>query len=391
MMHQIILMAFFRNITLLILLSICSCKTDKKENTVLHNQKTETIIINYAKGFTIEKQVTGVTIIKITSPWPNAEASFTYALVPKKIQATVSLNKDDYDAIVTTPVERIIVTSTTHIPALEALGAENRLIGFPNTNFISSPKTRKLINNGKVTELGVNESLNTEMVIAANPDLVIGFGIDNQNKTYNTLQRSGIPVVYNGDWTEETPLGKAEWIKFFAPFFQAEEKATDVFNDIVTSYNNTKLLAKKAQQQPTVITGGLFKDVWHVAGGKSWMAQFLIDAHTNYLWADTKETGGIGLSVESVFDTGGKAEFWISPSNSKSYVELGTKNQHYKQFEAFKNKKIYTNTLSKGETDGLIFFELAPNRPDLVLKDLIHIFHPELMPDHSLMFFKPLQ
>lgn len=371
-------------------MAFTACKQNKKE-TIPKTETVEKTEIKYAKGFLIDKLASGVTKITITSPWPSAENAFTYALVPKEKEAIITLNKDEYDAIISVPIERIIVTSTTHIPALEALDVENKLIGFPNTDFISSTKTRKNIDEGKIKELGVNESLNTEMVIALQPDVVVGFGIDGNNKTYNTLQRSNINVVYNGDWMEESPLGKAEWIKFFAPFFNAEAKAEEVFNEIETAYKNTKALAQKATSRPTVLTGGLFNDVWHVAGGKSWMAQFLKDANTNYLWATNQETGGVGLSLESVFEKGKKADFWISPSSSSSYAELKSKSEHYSQFDAFKNRKIFTNTLSKGETGGLLFFELAPNRPDLVLQDLIHIFHPSLLPEHTLVFFKPLQ
>ncbi len=370
---------------------LASCKEKTPQPLPTTTVKPSKTDLNYAKGFTIEKQANGITILKITSPWPKAESAFTYALVPKEKVATITLNKDDYDAIVTIPVQKLVVTSTTHIPALEALGVLDKLVGFPNTDYISSPNARTLIKEGKIEELGTNESINTEMVIALNPDVVVGFGIDNNNKTYSTLQRSNIPVIFNGDWTEETPLGKAEWIKFFAPFFVTEIKADSIFKTIETSYNQAKTLAIKSKKKPSILTGGLYKDLWHVAGGKSWMAQFIKDANANYLWNDLQETGGIGLSIESVFDKANKADFWISPSSNNSYKQLNEASEHYKKFDAFKNKKIYTTTLSKGETGGMIFFELAPNRPDIVLKDLIHIFHPEVLPNYNPVFFKPLQ
>ncbi|WP_435313651.1 ABC transporter substrate-binding protein [Cellulophaga fucicola] len=385
-------MKIFKTFFLSCFILLAACKENKPAPLPTSlKQEVNTIPLTYAKGFSIEKQENGVTILKITSPWPKAESAFTYALVPKEKAASITLNKDDYDAIVSVPVERIVVTSTTHIPALESLGVLDKLVGFPNTDYISSPNARTLINKGKIEELGVNQSLNTEMVIALNPEVVVGFGIDNNNKTYSTLQRSNIPVVFNGDWTEETPLGKAEWIKFFAPFFNTEAKADSIFKTIETNYNQAKELAKKSSNRPSVLTGGLYKDLWHVAGGKSWMAQFLKDANSNYLWSDLEETGGIGLSVESVFDKAGKADFWISPSNNSSYKEVAASSEHYTQFNAYKNKKIYTITLSKGETGGVLFFELAPNRPDLVLKDLISIFHPDVLPDYKTTFFKPLQ
>lgn len=380
---------------LLLIFVFFGCKEEKKEalqtETLLTEKVLERNTISYAKGFSIEKSSNGVTIIKLCSPWLNSETSFTYALVPKEILPKITLNKNNYDAIIATPIERIIVTSTTHIPALDILGVENTLVGFPKTGLISNKKTRKRIDLGDVVELGHNENLNTEVVMSLQPDMVVGFGINNQNKAYETLIRSNIPVVYNGDWIEETPLGKAEWIKFFAAFYHKEKEAELFFNAIEKSYNETKKLALKANSKPSVLTGGLYKDVWHVAGGNSWMARFLKDAQTNYLWQDSNETGGLALSIESVLATAEKADFWLNPSMLTSYETMKITNRHYQKFDAFSNRKVYSNTIKKGSTGGLLFYELAPQRPELVLKDLISIFHPELLPEHELLFFQPLK
>jgi iron complex transport system substrate-binding protein len=378
--------AFF----LLSALLIVSCKEEKKE-VIPRVEKAEKVDIRHARGFSVSRSASGLTIIEITSPWPNAENAFTYALIPREILPFTTLNSDEYDAIVTIPVERLVVTSTTHIPALEALGVGAKLVGFPDAKYISSKATRARIDAGQLKDLGSNESINTEMTIALNPEVVIGFSIDNQNKAYETLQRSNIPVVYNGDWTEETPLGKAEWIKFFAPFFGLEKKADSIFNDIETSYNAVMTIASDTNQKPTVLSGALYKDVWYLPGGNSWAAQFLKDANVHYLWEDTTETGSLSLSLESVFDTAKSADYWISPSQFISYDEMLAANRHYEQFEAFQTKKVYTFARTTGETGGLLYYELGPNRPDLVLKDLVHIFHPGLLPDHETFFFKPLR
>lgn len=150
-------------------------------------------------------------------------------------------------------------------------------------------------------------------------------------------------------------------------------------------------MAKKAKSRPTVLTGGLYKDVWYVAGGNSWMAQFLKDANADYLWSNTEETGSIGLSLESVLENAQDAEYWFNPSAETKYSELTEANPHYQQFSAFTNKKVYSNAIEKGETGGLIFYELAPHRPDIVLMDFIKIVHPELLPEHQLQFIKPIK
>ncbi len=367
-----------------------SCKETSKE-TGSQTVFRDATKITYAKGFSITTLASGVTVIHVSSPWPNAQRTFTYALVPKEKFNSIPANTAQYDAVIPIPVQHIVVTSTTHIPALEALGVTDRLVGFPGTKYISSVTTRKRINAGLVEELGQNETLNTELVLALNPDLLVGFGIENQNKVYETLKKADIPVVYNGDWTEETPLGKSEWIKFFAPFFGLEKKADSIFETIETAYKASKKLAKSARTYPSVLSGAMYKDVWYMPGGGSWAAQFMSDANAHYLWKDSRETGSLSLSLESVLQRGKEADFWIAPSQFTSYSEMENSSSHYMEFAAYKAKKIYTYAGTTGATGGLLYYELAPNRPDLVLQDLIHIFHPELLPDHELFFFKPLK
>lgn len=377
----------------LLMIGLFACKNSESKDGISSVELLENIesTITHAKGFEVHKTRDGITVITVNSPWPGADKSFTYALVPKEKMAEVIIDSFLFDAVIPVPIENLVVTSTTHIPALEALEVGDRLSGFPGTDYISSEYTRRRVAEDKVINLGNNEMMNTEMTLRLKPELVIGFSISSENKAYETLKRSGIPVVYNGDWTEQTPLGKAEWIKFFAPFFQMEEKAEILFDSIANAYQQAKELAKKGNTIPTVMSGALYKDVWYAPGGKSWAAQFIEDANALYLWEETEETGSLSLSLESVLAKATNAEYWVSPSQYTSYTELEKANSHYLQFNPLKNKKIYTYARSKGETGGLIFFELGPNRPDLILKDLIHIFHPEVLPEHKLFFFKPLQ
>ncbi len=379
-----------RLIPITILFFILACKSDKKSPQSKSEQPAE-LQISHASGFSISNFDSGIKRIEVTSPWPNSDDTFSYALIPRdRIELAQSL-PFDANAIIPIPVERVIVTSTTHIPALEALGVEHSLIGFPETRYISSAKTRQRIEQGKVAELGSNESLNTEITIALEPDLVVGFGIDNQNRAYGSIQSTGIPVVYNGDWTEESPLGKAEWIKFFAPFFDLETKANSIFNAIESDYLESVKLAKSVQTSPSVLSGALYKDIWYLPAGDSWAAKFMKDANANYLWEHTEGTGSLSLSLETVLSEANNADIWISPSQYSSYTEMEDANEHYLVFRAFKERKVYTFARTKGETGGLLYYELAPNRPDLVLRDLIHIFHPQLLPEHQPYFFKPLE
>ncbi|WP_438711773.1 ABC transporter substrate-binding protein [Aquimarina muelleri] len=369
----------------LFLLSI-SCKKKEENSDPLTAMYLSAQKIEYATGFTIQNYK-DYKKIKVTTPWPDAKQDLTYILYPK------GTKKPFYSAnsiFIEVPIERVVVTSTTDIPMLEYMNLENHLVGFPHTNYISSEKTRALIDKGKIKELGKEYDLNTEVVLELSPEVIIGFSATGDTKAYDLIQKTGIPVVMNGSWMEKHPLGRAEWIKFIAAFFGKETIAEDIFQNIKKEYNRAVTLAENVKKSPTVLSGSMFKDIWYVPGGNSFMAQFLKDANTTYLWADNNHSGSLTLNFESVLEKGQNAELWIGVGNSKSLEELKEKNLRYEAFDAFKNKNVYSYSLKTGAKEGLIYYELGPMRPDLILKDIIKIVHPELLIDYEPYFFKKL-
>ncbi|MDT0643304.1 ABC transporter substrate-binding protein [Zunongwangia sp. F363] len=372
---------------LLLLITLSACKNPEKKEKSSYLSEGEKLEINYATGFEIEN-FEHYTIVEVKTPWPNAEENFRYLLAEEDAKIPAGL---EYDQKVKIPVEQIVVTSTTHIPALETLEVESSLKGFPGLDFISSEKTRKLIDAGEIKELGKNEDLNTEVLIDLQPDVVIGFAINGNNTAFETIRKTGIPVVYNGDWTEESPLGKAEWIKFFGAFFNKNQEAEIIFNQITTTYKEATELASTARESPEVLSGSMYKDQWYMPYGNSWTARFIKDANANYVYAETEGSGSMALSFESVLAEAQDADYWISAGQFTSYKELFADSQHYRQFEAVKNNNVYSVSLVKGATGGVVYYELGPQRPDLVLKDLISIFHPDLMPAYQRTFFKALE
>ena len=374
---------------LLIIFFVFSCKNEAAKE-VLKTVEGIQLEIKYAKGFSVTKYKT-YKVLDIKNPWPKSEKNYRYVLISKENASKTTFLKDEYDGIIIKPIKKIVVTSTTHIPALELLNVENTLVGFPGSDYISSEKTRTNIDNENVRELGKNEGINTEVLLELNPDLVIGFGIDGNNKTFETIKKSGIPVIYNGDWVEDSPLAKAEWIKFFGTLYNKEKEADSVFNVIEKNYLKAKLLAKQVKNQPTILSGALSKDVWHLPNGTSTEAQLLKDANVNYLWSDTKGTGSLKLNFETVFNKAKDADIWLSPSYYSSFKALKNGSEHHAGFSAFKNKNIYTFSNTTGKTGGVLYYELGISRPDLVLKDIIKICYPELLKDYEPYFFKPLK
>lgn len=364
---------------------IVSCKQEQKSTAEFSSRKE--VEISHAEGFEITNYP-DFSIITVTEAFPDSDKTYHYALVNEGKKLPDSIKAD---AVVTIPVKSIVVTSTTHIPSLEMLGVENTLKGFPNLDYISSEKTRELIDAGKIKDLGQNESINTETTINLDPNVVVSFGVEGENKALASLGRAGIPVVYNGDWVEPSPLGKAEWIKFFAAFYDKQEMADSIFNSIVANYDEIKQKVTKTSEKPTVLSGAMFKDVWYMPRGNSWAAQLITDAHGDYLYKETSGTGSLSLSLEEVLDTAQQADFWIAPNAFESYSALENANAVYSKFRAFQEQKVYGFGAKKGATGGMLYYEIAPNRPDWALNDIANILHPGLFPDYKPHFYSPLE
>ena len=357
----------------------CNSNTNKNRKKYIESKTS----VKYAKGFDIQYFDTIIKLI-INKPYQGANSQHEYILVRNRFETpTLKVTKN----IIQIPVKKVIATSTTHIPMIEALEEENSLIGFPNTNYISSKKTRKLIDKGVIQEIGMDANLNTEIVIDLNPDLIIGFSVNGTNKSLETLKRAGIPIIYNGAWLEETPLGRAEWLKFFGVLYDKKEMADSIFNEIEKNYLEIKSIASKKDQKPTILSGAMFKDVWNIPAGDSFMAHFFKDANTNYLWKDTKGTGSLQLNFENILDTGQQADLWIGPGSFTTKEDLFNSNPHYANFKAFKSGNIYTFSKKKGATGGIVYYELGALRPDLILKDIIKISYPDLLKNEPFSFF----
>ena len=204
------------------------------------------------------------------------------------------------------------------------------------------------------------------------------------------MKKNGIPVVYNGDWLEDSPLGRAEWIKFFGALFNKDEQADSIFRDIESKYLEAKKIALQSQSRPTIMSGVLYKDKWNLPAGESFTAQLYKDANTNYLWKSSKGQGSLVLSFESVFEKAENADYWIGSGYYTTLTELATANEHYQEFKTYKTGEIYSFSKRRSENGGVEYFEFGPMQPHLVLKDLVKVVHPELLPDYQPYFLQKL-
>lgn len=345
----------------ILIIAGCTPPQEKEQSTgrALNTQ------VKFAKKFAVEENA-----IIVKEPWPGAVAPISYAL--------------------DTPPQRVVVTSTTHLAYLEMLGVEDRIVGFPSTQYITSPVIRKLVDDGKITDLGPDGSMNLELLISLAPDAVFAFDMGSESTTLDKIEESGIPVFYNADFLETSSLGRAEWIKFFGAFFNKEKEADSIFTSIVQRYDSLKTLAADAQNQPSIVSGVMYGDTWFLPGGQNWAAEFYRDAGGRYLWENDSTSGWLEISFESVFEKASEADFWIGTSTFNTKKELAGQDTRYTHFKAFKVDEVYNYNKRLGPTGGYDFFESAYTRPDRVLADLIFILHPELLPDYDTYYFQKL-
>lgn len=366
---------------LIILLNSCS-KSKGPIDVQVSNLEPKTSI-KYAKGFDIQIH-NGFKKLIIKSPYPDAEQYQEFILVSNKERDFDAKNK------IYIPVQKVVATSTTHIPMIEILGETNTLIGFPNTDYISSKKTNARVDKNLIKDLGNEQDFNTEVLLSIQPDVMVAFSMGKSSKLYNNIEQNGIPVIFNGDWLEATPLGRAEWIKFFGALYGKEKEADSIFNNIESQYLEAKKIALRAKTKPKIMSGVLYKDKWNLPAGESFTAALYKDANTSYIWSESNGQGSIILSFESVFEKAEQADYWIGSGYYTALDELGSANPHYKQFKSFKSGEIYSFSKRRSENGGVEYFELGPLQPHIVLKDLIKVTHPELIPDYEPYYLQKL-
>lgn len=345
---------------------------------------TQAQTIHYAKGFKISK-VGASNLMEVTYPYKGATSGYKYLLVKKG--TTVPKHDSDVQVIMV-PIERIVCTSTTHIPLLDYLDLSEKLVGFPSTDYISSEKTRKLVDAGKIEELGAEKGMNIEKLAVLKPEAVMSYTMTANLGQLKKVQELGIPVILNAEYLEEHPLGRAEWIKFMAAFFDKEKEADAVFSTIEKNYLETKKLVASVEKKPTVLSGVLYGDTWFMPGGQNYAAKLINDAGARYLWSADSTKGSLQLSFESVYEKAHAADLWIGVASFSTLEEIKNADERYTKFNPWQIKQVYSYNARKGAKGGSEFLELGYLRPDIILKDLVKIAHPELLPGYELYFHK---
>lgn len=378
-----------RNIAVLfVIIAVFGCRKSETGSKPLDAfAQSNEVQLSYATGFKITYDGKN-KLIEVMHPYQGATSGYRYLLVPKG-EATPEHGSDV--KVVSVPLTSIVCTSTSHLPLLDYLDETDRLIGFPSTDYVSSERIRKRIDEGLVVDLGIDKGINLEQLAVLKPDLVMAYSMNSDYGQFKKMEELGLPVVINAEYLEKHPLGRAEWIKFMAAFFDKEQMADSVFKKIEQSYLETQQLVASKGNGPTVLSGIVYGNVWFLPGGQNYAAKILKDAGCNYLWGEDTSNGFLEFSFESVYEKAHDADLWIGVGSASSLRDIEAMDHRYTRFKPYQEKKIYTYDARKGAKGGSEFLELGYLRPDLILNDLVKIAYPDLLPEHELYFHKKLE
>ncbi|MDR1582553.1 MAG: ABC transporter substrate-binding protein [Prevotellaceae bacterium] len=364
----------------LLLFLIFACGTKPKYNK--QSEKHEIYKPKYAHGFSLYRSG-DTTVLKVTNPWQFAsDVEFNYILTSNASPNVLNEIK--------IPVTKAVCMSTTHVAFISALGKTASISGVSGLRHVSDSAVIAMGKENMVVDVGYDSNLSYELIFSLMPDVVFAYGIQGEffaiEKKLNEL---GIKVVYFGEYMENTPLGKAEWIVAMSAFFDELLYAKKIFEQIETNYINAKKMLTNIEYKPVVMFNVPYKDSWYLPGTESYMVKFINDAGAEYIYPDNKGRNSYPMSIEKAYSIAQTADFWLIGNSSKSLADLKNIDPRMSEIPAFKNKKIYNSNL-RTNNYGDDFWESGIVNPDIILKDLIKILHPKLIPEHKLYYYRHL-
>ncbi|MBN1598989.1 MAG: ABC transporter substrate-binding protein [Bacteroidales bacterium] len=362
-------------LSILIIPIFISCISDNKNlNSDAHLLAGESTV-RYAKGFDIIDYGKFKYVV-VKDPWKKAENLFSY-IISDHLQSDEEI-PDTADFFVNLPVEDVAVMSSSGIGMLCILDERDLIGSATNPELIYDSVLYQRHKRGNIIDLGETNQFNIEYIIDNSPDLVFKYIYGSVEAKDIIIKNAGIPVAYNLEYMETHPLGRAEWLKYTAAFFNKLDLADSIFRQIEENYKQISEPAKNKKVKPSVLDGSIYNGVWYAAGGKSYQAILYEDAGADYYWKDNNETGSNAISFEYVIENQLEADYWIGASTG-NMAELLNIESRYKFLKSFRNNNVFHYGERINPSGGLDYFESGVVRPDIVLKDLISIFHPDLV------------
>jgi iron complex transport system substrate-binding protein len=352
----------------------------------------------FSKGWQVEYH-NHYKVVDVTTPWPGATDADAFRYVLVECGTPVP---EGYDgaAVIEIPAGKVIALGSSYIPQLKELGVLDELVGVDSFAFYNTPEVVDRIAAGDLIEVGGGSAVNVEAVLNAEPGLVLTFGSGSPDyDAHPALAASGVPVVVASDYIEVTPLGQAEWIKFTSLFYNREAQANEVFDAKVAEYDRlVELTASLSDdEKPLVLWNSYssFSNEWFIPGTESFAATYVNDAGGTLVLSDDPLLQGnnnaLPFDFEVVYAAGLDADVWMPGAfGVQTLDDLVAQDERYADFAAVRNGAVYNYDARVNVNGGNDYFENGIANPQDVLADLIRMFHPDLLPDHDLIYFRQL-
>lgn len=392
----------------LVALLVVACQGGKTAS----GEEGDTLQMKYAELLTIVKHNDGAyTEAIIENPWKKGTTLHKYILVPKgkKGDETVARLKDDirenatlqmgsHCDIVRTPLESNVVFTAPHCQLMYELGCKNAITGVCDKDYINIPdiKERVKLSDGKastsdtdkvIIDCGSSMQPDIERIIALKPEGLLISPFENSGG-YGKLDKLHIPIIETADYMETSPLGRAEWMKFYGLLFKSEERSDSLFSSIEKEYLALKAEAAKLPQGLSILTERKMGSVWYVPGGKSTMGILLKDANAKYIFADDTHSGSLAYGPERILSKGTQVDVWAFKyfgGKALSKNDLLSEYEGYKVLKAFNSNSIY-----QVDTSTQPYFELTSFHPEILLREFIILAHPKATQFGKLRFYQHL-
>ncbi len=367
---------------------MCSCTWNKAK---IREQPDlpEKPVISYAKRIRIERNEM-YSHVSLVNPWQGADNIIqNWYLVPQGESVPPGI---DTANIIHVPVRKIICMSTTHISMISALGENESIAGISGTRLIYNKELTDRVREKSVREVGYDDNLNKELILEVDPDLIMVYGIGSESAGYiGKLKELGMKVMYNADYLETDPLGKAEWIKLFGVLYSRESLADSIFNSTVKRYNQLKeYISANSGDRPKVLLGLPFKDTWYISPGNSYISDLIKDAGGDYLWKDTESRYSMPVAPEAVYIKALTADFWLNIGTAESRDDIVSIDPRLAGLPCYKKGNLFNNTGRMNSNGGNDYWEGGTVNPDIILNDIASILHPGLFPGRDLFYYKKL-
>lgn len=348
----------------------------------------------HAEGFSVSYGASEggeYALLSVSRPWEGSGASAArYLLLPPGSGATPEQAGAPDALAVRVPVRTIATLSSTYLTPLVMLGEAEAVVAHDSRDYVGEPEILRRFEAGEIAEVGNGPALDVERLLVLGPDIIMATGTAGEWNVVPALADAGLTTVINADYLERSPLGRAEWIGFISLFFGKEAVANRIVEGISGRYLELARRVREsgAGERPTVLLNNPFGGTWVVPGGESYMARLLEDAGADYLWSHLPGSASAVLDLETVFLEGEEADFWLHQYGWSTLADVTASDSRFAGFRSVRNARVINNDRLLSPGGGNEFYGSGVSRPDLILADLVSIFHPELLPGHELVYYR---